>query len=289
MDGIVLINKEQGLTSQDVVSRVKRLLNLKKVGHAGTLDPLATGVVVVLLEEATKLSNYLLNEEKVYEAEITIGVATDTEDATGKIIDSKKVLPIEIAAIDRVLADLVGELEQIPPMFSAIKTSGKKLYELARQGLSIPRAARRIEIRSLTRTSEAFYEQDVLKFSFITRVTKGTYIRTLCTEIGARLQYPAHMSALKRLASGKFTLEQCVKLEDIASGNFKMICPLAAMSDQKIVKLDNQEYQRVKNGMTLESKEKFSDCDLIVLEYQDKLVAIYKKDEKGYRAERVWN
>ncbi|MDD2493524.1 MAG: tRNA pseudouridine(55) synthase TruB, partial [Bacilli bacterium] len=176
MDGIVLINKEQGLTSQDVVSRVKRLLNLKKVGHAGTLDPLATGVVVVLLEEATKLSNYLLNEEKVYEAEITIGVATDTEDATGKIIDSKKVLPIEIAAIDRVLADLVGELEQIPPMFSAIKTSGKKLYELARQGLSIPRAARRIEIRSLTRTSEAFYEQDVLKFSFITRVTKGTYI-----------------------------------------------------------------------------------------------------------------
>ncbi|HRT69181.1 MAG TPA: tRNA pseudouridine(55) synthase TruB [Bacilli bacterium] len=289
MDGILLINKEQGFTSQDVVSKVKKILNLKKAGHAGTLDPMATGLVVVLLEEATKLSSYLLNEEKVYEAEVTLGIATDTEDRTGTIVSSKTVDRLDIGYLDRILKGLIGKQEQIPPMFSAIKSSGKKLYELARQGISIPREARQIEILDLKRTSEVYYEDGIAKFSFITRVTKGTYIRTLCTEIGFRLNYPAHMSALKRLASGKFTLEQSFSLEELVAGKVEIISPLQAMADRKIVRLDEKEYKKVKNGMTLANKEKFAECDLVVLEYQNRLVAIYKKDEKGYKAERVWN
>lgn len=289
MNGILLVNKEQGFTSQDVVSRIKKSLNLKKAGHAGTLDPMATGVVVVLLEEATKLSSYLLNEEKIYEAEITLGIATDTEDSTGNIIAKREVKELDVKIIDQVLADLVGKQEQIPPMFSAIKSSGKKLYELARQGITVAREARQIEIGELKRTSEIFTQEGILKFSFITRVTKGTYIRTLCTEIGSRLNYPAHMSALRRLASGKFTLDQSFLLSEIAEGKYEIIPPLKAMEDRKIVKLDQEEYQRVKNGMTLSKKEKFADSDLVVLEYQNQLVAIYKKDEKEYKAERVWN
>lgn len=289
MDGILLINKEQGFTSQDVVSKVKKILNLKKAGHAGTLDPMATGLIVVLLEEATKLSSYLLNEEKVYEAEVTLGIATDTEDRTGTIVSSKTVDRLDIGYLDRILKGLIGKQEQIPPMFSAIKSSGKKLYELARQGISIPREARQIEILDLKRTSEVYYEDGIAKFSFITRVTKGTYIRTLCTEIGFRLNYPAHMSALKRLASGKFTLEQSFSFEELVAGKVEIISPLQAMADRKIVRLDEKEYKKVKNGMTLANKEKFAGCDLVVLEYQNRLVAIYKKDEKGYKAERVWN
>ena len=289
MDGILLINKEQGFTSQDVVSKVKKILNLKKVGHAGTLDPMATGLVVVLLEEATKLSPYLLNEEKVYEAEVTLGIATDTEDKTGTIVSSKTVDRLDLGYLDRILKGLIGKQEQIPPMFSAIKSSGKKLYELARQGISIPREARQIEILDLKRTSEVCYEDGIAKFSFITRVTKGTYIRTLCAEIGFRLNYPAHMSALKRLASGKFTLEQSFSFEELVAGKVEIISPLQAMVDRKIVRLDEKEYKKVKNGMTLANKEKFAECDLVVLEYQNRLVAIYKKDEKGYKAERVWN
>lgn len=289
MDGILLINKEQGYTSQDVVSKVKRILNLKKVGHAGTLDPMATGLVVILLEEATKLSSYLLNEEKVYEAEITLGIATDTEDKTGTIVSSKLVDPIDLNLLDQILIDLIGKQEQIPPMFSAIKSSGKKLYELARQGISIPREARPIEILDLHRNSDVTYEDGAAKFSFIARVTKGTYIRTLCVEIGARLNYPAHMSALKRLSSGKFTLENSFSLEELLVGKVEIISPLQAMGDRKIVTLDEEEYKKVKNGMILSKKDKFAECDLVVLEYQNKLVAIYKKDEKGYKAERVWN
>lgn len=289
MDGILLINKEQGFTSQDVVSKVKKILNLKKAGHAGTLDPMATGLIVVLLEEATKLSSYLLNEEKVYEAEVTLGIATDTEDKTGTIVSSKTVDRLDLGYLDRILKGLIGKQEQIPPMFSAIKSSGKKLYELARQGISIPREARQIEILDLKRTSEVYYEDGIAKFSFITRVTKGTYIRTLCTEIGFRLNYPAHMSALKRLASGKFTLEQSFSFEELVAGKVEIISPLQAMADRKIVRLDEKEYKKVKNGMTLANKEKFAGCDLVVLEYQNRLVAIYKKDEKGYKAERVWN
>ncbi len=289
MDGILLINKEQGYTSQDVVSKVKRILNLKKVGHAGTLDPMATGLVVILLEEATKLSSYLLNEEKIYEAEITLGIATDTEDKTGTIISSKLVDPIDLNLLDQILIDLIGKQEQIPPMFSAIKSSGKKLYELARQGISIPREARPIEILDLHRNSDVTYEDGAAKFSFIARVTKGTYIRTLCVEIGARLNYPAHMSALKRLSSGKFTLENSFSLEELLVGKVEIISPLQAMGDRKIVTLDEEEYKKVKNGMILSKKDKFAECDLVVLEYQNKLVAIYKKDEKGYKAERVWN
>lgn len=289
MNGILLVDKEQGLTSQDVVSRVKRLLNLKKAGHAGTLDPLATGVMVVLLGEATKLSNYLLTADKVYEAEITLGIATDTEDSLGTVIAEKTVGLIAVELIDQVLADLIGDQQQIPPMFSAIKASGKKLYELARQGISIPREARHIEILSLKRTSDIFYENNTLKFSFLTRVTKGTYIRTLCTEIGARLDYPAHMSALKRVASGNFTIDACYTLQDVSEGKYSILSPLEALKDEKIVALDEEEYRRVKNGMSLPLNDKFANHDLVVLQYDNELVAIYKKSEFNYKAERVWN
>ncbi|MDD3171402.1 MAG: tRNA pseudouridine(55) synthase TruB [Bacilli bacterium] len=289
MNGVLLVNKEQGLTSQDVVSRVKRILNIKKAGHAGTLDPLATGVVVVLLGEATKISNYLLEESKEYQAEVVIGVATDTEDATGTILATKNVNTVDSVDVDRIIQGLIGKQLQIPPMYSAIKLEGKKLYELARKGITIKREPREIEVFDIKRTNDIEVVDGKGKFSFVTRVSKGTYIRTLCTEIGNRLEYPAHMSKLERISSGNFHISSSYTLKEISDGKYKILSALDALKGRMIVEIDDNEYSRVKNGMILGNKEKYQNNGLIILSYHGELVGIYKKTEEHYKAERVWN
>lgn len=288
MNGILLVNKEKGYTSQDVVSRIRRIFNIKKVGHAGTLDPLATGVVVVLINEATKLSNYLLEEDKEYACEIVIGKATDTEDATGKIVEEKEVEALDNRKVDSILKSINGRIVQVPPMYSAIKIDGKKLYELARKGITVEREPRFVNIYSLDRTSDIVVKNNEAVFSFVTKVSKGTYIRTLCTEIGLRLEYPAYMNNLMRISSGNFRIEDSYSLKDIEEGNYKIIPMLEALNNYRQFEVDEEQAKKVKNGMPIFNKEIYNNEELIVLSYNNELLAIYKKSGIEYKAERVW-
>jgi len=209
MDGILIVNKPRGMTSHDVVDFVRRRFHLKKVGHAGTLDPLATGVLVMLVGKATKLSNTLMGQDKEYEVEMTLGCRTDTGDADGKVIaEGADISQVSEDAVRRALKKFVGSIEQVPPMTSAIKYKGKKLYELARKGIEVKRAARQITIAALELVS--------IKPPHVTlrvRCSKGTYVRVLCDEIGLELGCGGYVSSIQRLKSGDFSLADAVTLE----------------------------------------------------------------------------
>jgi len=210
LDGIINIYKEKGFTSHDVVAVVRRTINQKKVGHTGTLDPEAEGVLPVCVGRATKLADYIMAAEKQYLAKLTLGVTTTTEDHTGEIIQTKPV-DFDEEKIEIAVSKFTGEIFQVPPMYSAIKINGKKLYELAREGKEVERTARKIFIDSI----------DIKKFippnkvEMLVTCSKGTYIRTLCTDIGNDLGCGGHMSALTRTRSGKFTLENAVTLAQL--------------------------------------------------------------------------
>lgn len=287
MNGIILVNKEKGMTSHDVVAKIKRIMKVKKIGHAGTLDPLATGLLVVMINEATKLSNYLMEEEKTYQAEIIIGVGTDTEDSDGNIIDRKVVK--EIDNVDQVLKSLIGKQEQVPPMYSAIKVDGKKLYELARAGQTIERNSRTIEIYDLKRISEIEYFNEYVKFSFIAEVSKGTYLRSLCVEIGKRLGYPAHMNNLNRITSGALHIDDSATIRDIELGNYRLISMVDSLRKYPIISVSEALKNKILNGVALGLTELNSKDNLVVLVFKNELLAIYRLEKGKYRAERVWN
>lgn len=291
MNGILLVDKPIGFSSQQVLSKIKRLLNVEKIGHAGTLDPLATGVLVGLINDATKLSDYLLEKEKAYLAEITIGKTTNTLDSEGEVLKTKKV-ECEINA-DDLLKSMLGECEQVPPMYSALKVDGKKLYELARNGIEVLRESRKIEIKEIRRTSDVKYEFDCAKFTFYVRASKGTYIRTLCSDIGAKIGYPAYMSALRRVASGNFSIDDCYTIEEIENGKYEIISMLDALSFMENVSVSGETLKRAKNGREILAKYLNTDKEKIILSSEDKLVAIYEKNIKDdkvfYKAIRVWN
>ncbi len=283
MNGIIIVDKKKDWTSQDILTKIKKSKKFNKIGHAGTLDPLATGVMVVMINEATKLSDYLMNDEKEYLCEIIIGKATDTEDSQGNIISESEVK--ELKNVDEVLNSLVGKLDQIPPMYSALHHNGVKLYELARRGIEVEREKRLVEIFSINRTSDIVIENGEAKFSFITRVSKGTYIRTLCVEIGNRLGFPAYMNELRRLSSGNMRIEDASTLDDVLAGNFKLINMLEVFKNYKIIEVDEYLDSKIKNGMKVKV-----DCDqnLIVFSKNNDLYAIYEKDNELYRAKRIW-
>ena len=209
LSGVVIINKGEGLSSQAVVNRVKRLLGVDKAGHTGTLDPLATGVLPVLVGRAVKASEFMLTSDKHYSATLLLGVTTDTEDITGEVLTECDRIPSE----EEVLAaarSFVGESMQIPPMYSAIKVGGKKLYELARQGESVEREARKITVHSIEakKLSEREYKLDV-------HCSKGTYIRTLLSDIGAKLGVGGTMKTLERTEASGYTLAAAHTLDEI--------------------------------------------------------------------------
>ncbi|MDP2921130.1 MAG: tRNA pseudouridine(55) synthase TruB [Candidatus Omnitrophota bacterium] len=209
LDGILIVNKPAGITSHDVVNFIRRRFNLKRVGHAGTLDPMATGVLVMLLGKATKLSNTFLQDDKEYIAKLYFGKTTDTQDSSGRVIEEKDIQGIDMEDIKKALSDFRGEIYQIPPMVSAIKHKGKKLYQLARLGKTVDREPRKINISSIEILDFKFPE-----LTFKVKCSKGTYVRTLCEDIGRSLGVPSHMSGLVRSASGDFLLENSKNMED---------------------------------------------------------------------------
>ncbi|MEN9404666.1 MAG: tRNA pseudouridine synthase [Verrucomicrobiota bacterium] len=210
IEGVLLVDKPKGLTSHDVVYRLRRKLQMKKIGHAGTLDPMATGVLVMLIGKATRISQYLMSVDKIYEGEATLGVVTDSQDAEGEVMETRPVPALTEAQAREVMKTFLGDQYQTPPMHSAIKKNGVPLYKLARQGEEVEREPRFIRISAFNLLSFA-----LPKLTFDLHCTKGTYVRTVAHDLGQKLGCGAHLSALRRTGSGKFKIDQCLPLEAI--------------------------------------------------------------------------
>lgn len=213
MDGIIAVWKPAGWTSHDVVAKVRRIVRMKRIGHAGTLDPMVTGVLPLCLGRSTRMVEYLQERPKAYEAVIQLGIATDTEDLTGSVLEETGIR-VTREQIQQVLQSFTGEIDQVPPMFSAVKVDGKRLYELAREGKTVERKSRKVTIHQID-LLQTDLETDRPRFSFSVICSKGTYIRTLCVDIGRALGVPAAMAELTRTMSGGITREQCVTLEEL--------------------------------------------------------------------------
>jgi len=214
MDGILLVDKPPGITSYGVVDRLKKKFGLAKVGHGGSLDPMATGLLILLIGKATKKAGRILEGDKEYEAEILLGRVTDTQDISGKVLKENRVVKIKIGDLEKVLQGFRGDIEQIPPMVSALKYRGKRLYRLAREGREVPRRPRPVSIKNLKLTA---FRPPYLELKIL--CSKGTYIRTLAHDLGEALGMGACLSALKRTAVGNFRLDRARPLSELLSGS----------------------------------------------------------------------
>lgn len=253
MDGILVIDKPSGWTSFDVVAKVRRLTGEKKCGHTGTLDPMATGVLPVLLGSATKLTPYLMDTKKEYLCTMALGESTDTLDSTGQVTESLAILPGTITreAVEAALVPLRGEIAQIPPMYSALKKDGQRLYDLARQGITLELEARPVTIYELELTS---FDFPVIEFRAVT--SKGTYVRSLVRDIAAALGVPGTMTALRRTLTGGFPIETAVTLKDLAELDRnaiigKMIQVEEPLAHYPCHTLDDRHLQLLRNGVRL--------------------------------------
>jgi tRNA pseudouridine55 synthase len=210
LDGAILIDKPSGPTSHDVVDAIRRKFNIKKVGHCGTLDPAATGLLIIVLGRGTKLSERLMSDDKVYEGTIKFGETTDSYDADGEITSSLPVLPMTLEELNTAAGEFIGDIMQTPPMVSAIKKGGVPLYKLARKGIEVEREARLIHIYNFRLTS---YEEPVATFRLA--CTKGTYVRSVAHDLGQKLGCGAHLTSLRRSVSGKFDVSDAIPLDAV--------------------------------------------------------------------------
>ena len=210
LDGILLVDKPRDHTSHDVIARLRGILKMKRVGHAGTLDPMATGLLIVLVGKATRVSQYLISLDKEYEGTIELGKVTDTQDADGEVMETRPVPPLTQAQVQAAMAGFLGDQYQTPPMYSAIKIDGVPLYKSARKGEEVEREPRFIRVMSWEMTRFALPQLD-----FRLRCTKGTYVRTLAHDLGQKLGCGAHLAALRRTATDKFHVSQAVTIEQL--------------------------------------------------------------------------
>ena len=250
MDGIVIINKPKNCTSHDVVKKVKKIVN-EKVGHTGTLDPNATGVLPLLIGKGTQLSKYMIEHDKTYEAILMLGEKRDTADGEGKIIESQEILPqmLEVKNVKKALSKLIGKQQQIPPMYSAIKVNGKKLYEYARCGKNIEVQPRTIEIYNIELIDINTKEKQI---KFIVSCSKGTYIRTLCEKIAENLGTIGYMKELKRIKVGKFSIEQAISTEQFEKEPEKNIITIEKFfEDKKSIEISSKKLELFLNGVQL--------------------------------------
>jgi tRNA pseudouridine55 synthase len=253
MDGVLVIDKPNGPTSFDVVRQVRSLLKLKKVGHTGTLDPMATGVLPLCLGEATKVAGFITEGDKAYDATVRLGAETDTQDAQGQVTARAPVPPLTPALLEAALARFRGTFEQVPPMYSAVKVAGKRLYELARAGEEVERAARQVTVYELVLRD---FAADRLQLSV--RCSKGFFVRTLAFDLGRALGCGAHLEALRRTHSGPFTLAQALPLADLPAlaKEGVLASRLVSMSDALVelpaVRVSVAEAERVSHGVPVE-------------------------------------
>ncbi len=255
MIGILNVYKPKGITSHDVVYFARRQLKMKRIGHTGTLDPQATGVLPVLVGNATKLSDLIMADEKKYTARVVLGITTDTDDTTGEITEEKNVDVTE-EQVKEAVQKFVGKVEQIPPMYSAIKVDGQKLYKLARSGVEIERKPRKITVYSID-----VYDFDGKEFSMNVHCGKGTYIRALCRDIGASLGTGATMKELERTQSGIFTKENAYTFQEIEeavkNGTIEeiLIKPDQVLTEYREVNATEENVGKIKNGIRLRPQQ----------------------------------
>lgn len=273
MDGVIILNKPSGMTSHDCVDKMRKILSTRKVGHTGTLDPETTGVLPICINKATKIVSYLTDTDKEYVCRIKIGFSTDTEDFTGTTVDSSFVKENSIEDIDSILNKLLAIEEQIPPMYSAVKVNGKKLYEYAREGKVIERKPRKIKIFKVERLTDITYNDNCAEFEFRISGSKGFYVRTICVTIGEMLGYRAHLSMLKRVKAGKFDIVDSFTFEEIENGQHTMIS-IANALDYPKVEVDKYLYYRVKNGSVLENNFELKDTFMFCKD--DEALALYE-------------
>jgi len=272
MDGIILINKPKDYTSRDIVNIVGKKLKIKKIGHTGTLDPLATGVLVICVGKATKLVEILTSDDKEYVAGITLGLLTDTLDIEGKILKKENV-SFSKEEIIKVLDSIKGKYYQEVPIYSAVKVNGKKLYEYARNNEQIKLPKREVEIKEIKLISELNYEDNTVSFDIKCTVSKGTYIRALTRDIALKLNTVGIMHSLKRTRQGIFNIDICNSIEQINDNNFAILPLEYILKDYFKVEMDEQLKFKVINGCKINNiynKEK------VVFLDNKKIIALYK-------------
>ena len=266
MDGILIINKKKNMTSRDVVNIACKKLNITKIGHTGTLDPLAEGVLVLAVNKGLKLVEDITALDKEYIAEVTLGIKTDTLDITGNILEERKE-NITKEELLKVLNSFIGPYHMQVPIYSAIKVGGKKLYEYAREGKEVELPIKDVKINNIELIS---FEDN--KFTFKCNVSKGTYIRSLINDICNKLNVIGTMSNLKRTRQGKFSIEDSIKLDDIDENK---IIPMEKIIDLPIIEVDEYLLTRIKHGNKLQNRYKYPKLAFF---YKDKLIAIYITD-----------
>lgn len=294
MDGLLVVNKPKGLTSHDVVNIIRKIFKTKQVGHLGTLDPLATGVLVICIGSATKLVQFLENVKKTYICEVTLGIETDSYDITGNVINKIDVSGFDLKKIDEVLDSFKGRSKQLPPLFSAIKKDGKKLYEYARKNIDVKVDARDIEIFDIKRVSNFNVIDGTIKFSFETEVSKGTYIRSICHDLGQKLKTYGTLSNLERTKNGDFSINKSYTLEQIENGEYELIKMEDAVKSYPVISCEAL-VMKARHGMKIsfnDIKNELNELPSVVsVIFNEKLIAIYLKDDElnFYKAGRVWS
>ncbi len=276
LDGIMIIDKPYNVTSRDVVNKICKKFNTKKVGHTGTLDPIATGVLVLGINSGTKIIELLTSDEKIYVAEIQIGIKTNTGDITGEIIEEKEIKEININLLNDILNKLTGTYIQEVPIYSAVRVNGKRLYEYARNNETVELPKREVTISYIKLLEEPTMIDNNLCFKIETKVSKGTYIRSLIEDIGKLMNIPTTMKNLRRISQGIFTIEESKTIEEITEKDIKNIKDALNNYDKIIV--DENLEAKIRNGSII---DKLSDSELIViLNKKEELLAIYKIYEK---------
>lgn len=284
MDGVLNINKHSGPTSHDIVNEIRRIVGQKRVGHAGTLDPMASGVLVVCLGRATRIVEYLMGGEKEYRAKIALGAATDTQDSTGTVIDRQDASHIKREMLEEAAAAFVGDIDQIPPMVSAVKHQGQRLYKLARQGQTVERQPRQVTIYSI-RIED--FEAESMSATLLVRCSSGTYIRTLCADIGERLGYGAHMSGLVRTRVGRFVIDEAVSIDGlrVAEAGDRVgdyLVPIDRALDMPAVSVTKEDAERLIHGLSVECETGMDPGQTVqVLAESGELLAIGNVTDQG--------
>ena len=273
MNGILIIDKPKGITSRDVVNNVVKRFNTKKVGHTGTLDPIATGVLVVCVGSATKLVDELTSHDKEYIASVELGTLTDTLDNTGKILNEEKCIKTKEEIID-ALNSFKGKYMQEVPIYSAVKINGKKLYEYARENIDIELPKREVEISNIELVSDIEYKDDKTYFSFKCCVSKGTYIRSLIRDIAHKLNTVGIMTDLRRIRQGKFDIENSVTIDNI---NENSLIDIVDVLDYKKIELTSNKEKEVLNGAIIDN---IYDSDEVLFIKDSEAIALYKKYDK---------
>ncbi len=286
INGILVIDKEQNMTSADVVYQLRKALHIRKIGHAGTLDPDVTGVLPIAIGQATKLIELMHTQNKKYEGTGILGYSTDSYDVSGTVQEEQRLeQPISAAEIKSAMSNFEGEITQVPPIYSAVRVNGKHLYEYARAGITVERPSRQVTVRSYELKNEPVFNQENGQetFDFAIECSKGTYVRSLVNDLGSHLKVPAVMKSLRRMASSGFDISQSVKLETVLAQPEQIsafIQPIDVFFQQyeKITLTPNQ-WLKVKNGNALPLK---TDAKVVALRYNNSIKAIYQKKDAVY-------